>query len=447
MFYLWLRPAPPGRAGSSTVEPEGAGMADLLTSVGDQVLAERFQATRRLTETLAAPLSAEDQTVQSMPDVSPTKWHRAHTSWFFETFLLQPSLPDYACFHPEFGYLFNSYYEGVGARYPRPDRGLISRPGIVEVADYRRHVDAAMADLLDRGPDDGTVDLVELGIQHEQQHQELLLMDIKHVLSRNPALPAYAPRVDRGPGHAMAPTWTAHPGGTVPVGHAGDGFGFDNEFPRHLVHLEPFALADRPVTCGEWFEFMDDGGYRRPDLWLSDGWATVTAEGWEAPLYWTRPHGAGGWHEFTLGGDGPVDLHVPVSHVSYYEADAYARWAGARLPTESEWEVATLARRDAPEAANLLDVDTLHPVPVVGPAASPFGDVWQWTASAYSPYPGFAPAAGAVGEYNGKFMVNQYVLRGGSCLTPADHPRATYRNFFPPSARWAVAGLRLARNA
>lgn len=422
-------------------------MADLLTSVGDQVLAERFDATRRLTEALAAPLSAEDQTVQSMPDVSPTKWHRAHTSWFFETFLLVPTLPGYTVFHPDFGFLFNSYYEGVGARYPRPDRGLISRPGIVEVADYRRHVDAAMADLFDLGPDREASALIELGIQHEQQHQELLLMDIKHVLSRNPMLPTYAPRVPSGPGHAVATTWTTHPGGTVPVGHAGDGFGFDNEFPRHLVHLEPFALADRPVTCGEWLEFMDDGGYRRPDLWLSDGWATVNAGGWDAPFYWELPQGSGGWHEFSLAGDNPVDPDVPVSHVSYYEADAFARWAGARLPTEAEWEVATLTRTGPGAPANLLDLDVLHPAPVVGPATSPFGDVWQWTASAYSPYPGFTAAEGAVGEYNGKFMVNQYVLRGGSCLTPADHARATYRNFFPPAARWAVAGLRLARNA
>ncbi len=421
-------------------------MADLLTTVDDQQLADRFDATRRLTEVLAAPLSAEDQTVQSMPDVSPTKWHRAHTSWFFETFLLVPSLPGYEVFHPDFGFLFNSYYEGVGARYPRADRGLVSRPGIVEVADYRRHVDAAMTDLLGRGPDPVTASLVELGIQHEQQHQELLLMDIKHVLSRNPMLPAYGPRGPQPPGRAEQPTWTTHPGGTVPVGHAGGEFGFDNEFPRHLVHLEAFDLADRTATCGEWLAFMDDGGYRRPELWLADGWATVTAEGWDAPLYWSSRED--GWHEFTLAGDSRVDPDRPVSHISYYEADAFARWAGGRLPTESEWEVATLARSATfGTAGNLLDTAALHPAPVSGPTSAPFGDVWQWTASAYSPYPGFAPAAGAVGEYNGKFMVNQYVLRGGSCVTPVDHVRATYRNFFPPSARWAVAGLRLARNA
>ena len=420
-------------------------MADLLTTVDDQVLAERFVATRRLTEALAAPLSAEDQTVQSMPDVSPTKWHRAHTSWFFETFLLAPSDAGYRAFHPDFGFLFNSYYEGVGARYPRPDRGLISRPGIVEVADYRRHVDAAMEALLASGIDADAAALVELGIQHEQQHQELLLMDIKHVLSRNPMLPAYGPDRPQAAGSAGPVCWTGHDGGTVPVGHLGDGFGFDTEFPRHLVHVAPFALADRPVTSGEWLTFMDDGGYRRSELWLSDGWATVQAEGWDAPLYWSDH--AGTWHEFTLAGDGPVDPCRPVSHVSYYEADAFARWAGHRLPTESEWELVSRERADASTGGgNFLDLGVLHPSPVAGGASAPFGDVWQWTSSAYSPYPGFAPAAGAVGEYNGKFMVNQYVLRGGSCVTPGGHVRASYRNFFPPSARWAFSGLRLARD-
>jgi ergothioneine biosynthesis protein EgtB len=302
-----------------------------------------------------------------------------------------------------------------------------------------------MAELLHRSPDPAVVSLVELGIQHEQQHQELLLMDIKHVLAHNPMLPVYAPRAPRAAGRAGPTAWTGHAGGTVQVGHAGGGFGFDNEFPRHLVHLEPFALADRTVTCGEWLEFVEDGGYRRPELWLSDGWATAEADGWEAPLYWSRRDG--GWNEFSLAGDGPVDPSRPVSHVSYYESDAYARWAGARLPTESEWEVATATRAGTTGTpGNFLDTAALHPGPVTGSASGPFGDVWQWTSSAYSPYPGFTAAAGAVGEYNGKFMVNQYVLRGGSCMTPADHIRATYRNFFPPSARWAVAGLRLARN-
>jgi len=344
-------------------------MADLLTTVDVQTLAERFDATRRLTEELAAPLSAEDQTVQSMPDVSPTKWHRAHTTWFFETFLLTPSPPGYHVFHPAFGYLFNSYYVGIGDRYPRPDRGLVSRPGIEEIADYRHHVDGAMAELLDRDPDPATAALVELGIQHEQQHQELLLMDIKHVLSRNPMLPAYATRAPQAPGRAGPTTWTGHAGGTVHVGHAGDGFGFDNEFPRHLVHLEPFALADRTVTCGDWLEFVEDGGYRRPEFWLSDGWATVLSDGWEAPLYWS--HGDDDWREFSLAGDDPVDPFRPVSHISYYEADAYARWAGARLPTESEWEVASRARAQGTGAVgNLLATAALHPETKPGPYVS-----------------------------------------------------------------------------
>jgi len=420
-------------------------MADLLTPVDEHALVVRFGETRRLTERLAAPLSAEDQTVQSMPDVSPTKWHRAHTSWFFETFLLVPSLDGYELFHPDFGFLFNSYYVGVGDRYPRSDRGLVSRPGIVQVADYRRHVDTQMGMLLLTGLDAQAAFLVELGIQHEQQHQELLLMDIKHVLSRNPMLPAYLPLPQADPEPTAPTTWTLHPGGDVEIGHVAGGFGFDNEYPRHCVHLEPFALADRAVSSGEWMEFIDDGGYRRPELWLSDGWSSVETEGWEAPLYWT--HGDGGWREFTLAGEVPVDPSRPVCHVSYYEADAYARWAGHRLPTESEWEAVSTGRLATAPDPRLLDTLVLHPSPVAGGTASPFGDVWQWTSSAYSPYPGFAPESGAVGEYNGKFMVNQYVLRGGSCVTPADHIRPSYRNFFPPSARWAFSGLRLARNA
>jgi ergothioneine biosynthesis protein EgtB len=419
-------------------------MTDLLTSIDDRTLADRFSATRALTEALAAPLSAEDQTVQSMPDVSPTKWHRAHTTWFFETFLLGPGADgDYRPFHPEFGYLFNSYYEGVGARYPRADRGLVSRPGIAEVAEYRAYVDRAMLALME-GPSDPVLhSLVELGIQHEQQHQELLLMDIKHVLSRHPLLPPYDTLCPRSPGPSSAHGWNGFPEGTYEIGHRGEGFAFDNELPRHRVYLDAFALADRPVTNGEWLAFIEDGGYRRPELWLSDGWAMVTDEGWESPLYWSP--GDEGWHEFTLGGALPLDPAQPVCHVSYFEADAFARWAGARLPTEAEWEVTAAAD---PVEGHFLDQTRLHPTPVVSGSAlaGPFGNVWQWTSSAYSPYPGFAAAPGAVGEYNGKFMVNQYVLRGGSCVTPPGHARATYRNFFPPSARWAFAGLRLARN-
>jgi ergothioneine biosynthesis protein EgtB len=419
-------------------------MTDLLITGDHLTLTDRFLATRSLTESLASSLSAEDQTVQSMADVSPTKWHRAHTTWFFETFLLTPNLDGYRVFHPEFGFLFNSYYEGVGARYPRQDRGLVSRPGIEEIAEYRSYVDKAMAALLDDSSDGSVTSLTELGIQHEQQHQELLLMDIKHVLSRNPLLPAYDAVRFPAPSAEAETTWSEFAEGTRDIGHAGSGFCFDNELPRHRVYLEPFSLADQLVTSGEWLAFIEDGGYHRPELWLSDGWATVQSEAWEGPLYWSEVDGS--WQEFTLGGPIPVNPAQPVCHLSYYEADAFARWAGCRLPTETEWEVGAGAH---PMTGHFLDQTRLHPRPVDGPPAdaTPYGDVWQWTSSAYSPYPGFEPAAGAVGEYNGKFMVNQYVLRGGSCVTPPDHLRSTYRNFFPPAARWAFSGLRLARNA
>jgi ergothioneine biosynthesis protein EgtB len=419
-------------------------MTDLLAGVDHRTLAGRFSATRALTEALAEPLSAEDQTVQSMADVSPTKWHRAHTTWFFETFLLGGRAEGYRPFRPEFGYLFNSYYEGVGARYPRADRGLVSRPGITEVAEYRSYVDRAMTLLVQGSSDQATDALVELGIQHEQQHQELLLMDIKHVLSRNPLLPPYASLCPLPAGEPSAHGWVRLPKGTYEIGHRGQGFAFDNELPRHRVYLDAFELADRPVTNAEWREFIEDDGYRRPELWLSDGWATVTTEGWESPLYWSAT--GEGWREFTLGGPIPLDPAQPVCHLSYYEADAFARWAGARLPTEAEWEVTAAA---STLEGHFLDQTRLHPTPVEAGTslAGPYGNVWQWTSSAYGPYPGFEAAPGAVGEYNGKFMVNQYVLRGGSCVTPPGHARATYRNFFPPAARWAFAGLRLARNA
>jgi len=414
----------------------------------------RYRTVRLGTEALAAPLSAEDQTVQSMPDTSPTKWHRAHTSWFFETFLLEPQVPDYEVFHPAYGFLFNSYYEQVGARFPRPQRGVVSRPGIADIAAYRRYVDAAMDDLLAAVLEPEVLDLVELGLQHEQQHQELLLMDIKHALSCNPILPAYQAAPAPGVGSEPEPPfrWLQFEGGLVETGHETSGFCFDNELPRHRSHLAPFAVASRPVTCGEWKRFVEDGGYRRPELWLSDGWATVTAQGLTAPLYWMPADGR--WDVFTLHGARPVDPAEPVCHVSYYEADAYARWAGARLPTEAEWEVA--ARFDIDDRACDADagsppglgryeavVPALHPRRL-GSRVPLMGDVWQWTQSSYSPYPGYRPAAGAVGEYNGKFMVNQYVLRGGSCLTPTGHARLTYRNFFPASARWPVTGVRLA---
>ena len=416
-------------------------MAHLTTAAGTRAsLGSRYRQVRATTERLAAPLSPEDQTVQSMPDVSPTKWHRAHTSWFFETFLLQPHEAAYRPFHPVYAYLFNSYYEGLGARHPRPSRGVVSRPGVAEVAEYRRHVDDGMEHLLARSLADETAEIIDLGLHHEQQHQELLLMDIKHVLSCNPLQPAYATVTVAAPQRAQPIGWIEHDGGLVDIGHAGGGFGFDNEFPRHATRVEPYSIGDRLVTCGEWEAFVADGGYERPELWLSEGWAFVQSEGWQAPLYWFKV--VDDWWIFTLGGPQLLDRAEPVCHVSYYEADAYARWAGARLPTEAEWEAIAASR--APEG-NFLDPTALHPRPTAG-APSLYGDVWQWTSSSYSPYPRFRPAAGAVGEYNGKFMVNQYVLRGGSCVTPADHIRATYRNFFPPSARWPFTGLRLARD-
>ena len=421
-------------------------MSDLLSATQDQDLSRDFEAVRTLTEELAAPLSPEDQTVQSMPDVSPTKWHRAHTSWFFETFVLVPHRDGYETFDPAYGFLFNTYYEGVGARHPRPERGLLSRPGVADIARYRAHVDEAMTALIETGGDDRLAWLIELGLHHEQQHQELLLMDIKHVLWSNPTMPSYRDLEAPTPRPAGSATWTTHVGGLCQTGHPGGGFGFDNEFPRHTVFLEPFALRDQLVTCGEWLEFVGDNGYGHPDLWLSDGWGTVQTEGWEGPLYWFRADGE--WREFTLGGPASIDPARPVCHVSYYEADAFARWAGARLPTEAEWEVAAdAANRPGRDAPRQLDQSVLRPSPHADGHVELLGDVWQWTASDYAPYPGFDPAPGAVGEYNGKFMVNQHVLRGGSCVTPPGHVRTTYRNFFPPASRWPFCGVRLARDA
>jgi ergothioneine biosynthesis protein EgtB len=405
--------------------------------------ASGYLEVRDLTESLAEPLSPEDQTVQSMPDVSPTKWHRAHTTWFFEEFVLRSHVADYKPYDQRYRYLFNSYYEGVGARHPRAERGFITRPGVHEVGEYRRHVDAAMADLLESSTALAAGELVELGLHHEQQHQELLLMDIKHVLSCNPMMPGYRGCLSNPPGAPGPLEWIVHPGGLVEIGHDGADFAFDNELPQHRELLSPFALGSRCVTCEEWLAFMDDGGYRRPDLWMSDGWATVQEQRWTAPLYWFQQ--GEDWSLFTLGGPRALDPAEPVCHVSWYEADAYARWASARLPLETEWEAIA---GGVAVGGNLLDPGVLHPRPYAPNAGDHrlFGDVWEWTSSPYRPYPGFLPAAGAVGEYNGKFMVNQFVLRGGSCATPRSHIRATYRNFFPPSARWPFAGLRLARD-
>ncbi len=412
-------------------------------------LLEPYRDVRTATERLASVLSAEDQTVQTMPDVSPTKWHRAHVTWFFETFVLGEYADDYRPYDEAYAYIFNSYYEAVGARHPRPERGLLSRPGIEEIGRYRAAVDAAMDPLLRDPGQPGLADLITLGLHHEQQHQELLLMDIKHVLSKNPLRPVYLPAAP-GPSSAHAPKagWLEHDGGPVEVGHRGVGFGFDNEFPVHTVYLTPFGLADRPVTCGEWLSFMEDDGYRRPEFWLSDGWAVVNNERWDAPLYWSRdPDDSDRWMQFTLAGLRPVDPDEPVCHVSYYEADAFAHWTGMRLPTESEWETIAAAHGEGRHflSNRVLEIGAPHPEPAVASNAM-FGDTWEWTSSAYSPYPGFRAAPGAVGEYNGKFMVSQYVLRGGSCATPDGHVRPTYRNFFPPGARWAFSGVRLARD-
>jgi ergothioneine biosynthesis protein EgtB len=400
-------------------------MTALTTDIDRDTLRDRYRAVRDRTEALAAPLTSEDQVVQSMPDVSPTKWHRAHTTWFFETFLLSPSLPHYRVFDPAYGYLFNSYYEAVGPRHPRPHRGLLSRPSVDDIACYRRHVDNGMYDLINH-IDGHAAELVELGVNHEEQHQELLLMDIKHVLSCNPIDPAYEFALSRA--HDPSPLeYVEIEGGVVELGDAGDGFAFDNERPRHLEHLEAYRFANRLVNAGEWLEFIHDGGYERPEFWLSDGWYAVQEHGWSAPLYWCHDD-TDGWSIFTLNGRRPLDVNEPVIHVSHYEADAYARWAGARLATEFEWEHAATSTR--PGRFRQLD------------------DVaWQWTASAYLPYPRFHPAAGAVGEYNGKFMSGQMVLRGGASITPAGHTRVTYRNFFPPASRWMFGGVRLAMDA
>lgn len=411
---------------------------------------ERYQQLRKVTESLCAPLECEDYIIQSMPEASPVKWHLAHTTWFFETFVLAEHLPQYELFDPRYRYLFNSYYEAVGPRWPRPQRGVLSRPTVAEVYRYRRHVDEHTAELLSGRHDEelaGGLDTLVLGLHHEQQHQELMVTDLKHAWSLNPLHPVYP---QAPPQAGMAPPalrWLDFPGGLAEFGHAGGGFAFDNESPRHKIHLEGFRLGNRLVCNKEYLEFMNDGGYDRPELWLSDGWAARQARGWSAPLYWHEE--AEGWRTVGLAGDQALALNEPVCHVSFYEAEAFARWAGARLPTEAEWEVAAAnvlvsghfleAGRLAPHAALAADDK--------GPLFQLYGDVWQWTASPYIGYPGYRPTTGALGEYNGKFMCNQMVLRGASCATPRSHARRSYRNFFPPEARWQFTGIRVAQDS
>lgn len=402
----------------------------------------RFDAVRRHTLALAEPLSEEDCCVQSMTDASPVKWHMAHTTWFFETFILERFEPEFRPFHPAFRVLFNSYYNGVGDKYPRPQRGMLTRPAFGEVLAYRRNVDERIAVLLEqRGNDPDLFMLLEVGMQHEQQHQELMLTDVKHMLSHNPLWPAYAHSAFKPASGSVPLGWQSFGGGVVEIGHSGSAFCFDNETPRHRQFLEPYALSTRLVTNAEYLSFIEDGGYAKASLWLSEGWDWIRANELMQPLYWRRHEDS--WREFTLQGLQPLDLHRPLTHVSFFEADAFARWAGARLPTEAEWEHATSGTCD-------FGVQALHPTAAeaapAGGLMQLFGACWQWTLSSYAPYPGYRAAEGAIGEYNGKFMSNQYVLRGSSCATPAGHARVTYRNFFPANARWQFAGLRLAKS-
>ncbi len=413
-----------------------------MTGARPGSLALRHARVRAQSLALAAGLTAEDCQLQSMPDASPVKWHLAHTTWFFETFVLEPSDSDYRVFDPAFRMLFNSYYVGIGERAPRAERGLVSRPSLDEVKAYRARVDEAIRQRLADGRFSETLlALIELGIQHEQQHQELILTDLKHHLSRNPLRPAYrlARPIDDAPGASLR--YVAFDGGLSRIGFEGVPFAFDNETPRHRVFIEPFELASRLVTNGEYAAFIADGGYARPEFWLSDGWDAVQAAGWRAPLYWLDGPAC---RAFSLAGEQTLITAEPVCHVSYYEADAYARWSGARLPTESEWEYVAQA---VPIEGNFVESERFRPRAASGAdgVQQLFGDAWEWTQSAYLAYPGYRQAPGAVGEYNGKFMINQMVLRGGSCATPRDHLRASYRNFFPPAARWQFSGIRLAR--
>ena len=415
--------------------------------VGPSSLQQRLLDVRRQTEALCEPLQTEDYVVSTMTDVSPTKWHLAHTSWFFETFVLAPFDQSYVALNPKYAFLFNSYYVQAGERHCRAQRGLVTRPTVAEVYAYRAYVDEALVALIERiGADEShpALPVIELGLHHEQQHQELMLTDIKHVFWMNPLRPAYATRPRSHEADQSASAWRTVPAGIYRIGHEGHGFAFDNESPAHRVFVDEFRLADRLVTNGEYLAFIEDRGYHRPELWLSNGWAKVREESWEAPLYWERT--SDGWTEFSLAGIHPVNPAEPVCHVSHYEADAFARWAGARLPTEAEWEIAASRQ---PVDGNFVEARIFHPAPAPrssDPFRQLYGDVWQWTQSAYLAYPGFSPAPGAIGEYNGKWMSDQWVLRGASCATPRSHARLTYRNFFPSDARWQFMGIRLARN-
>jgi ergothioneine biosynthesis protein EgtB len=410
---------------------------------GAETLKARYTRVREDTLFLCATLAPEDTVAQSMPDASPAKWHLAHTTWFFEKFVLGRD-PDGTALHPEWHYLFNSYYQSAGPMHARPQRGLITRPTLEQIIDYRHRVDERVLAMLEHAVDDELTSVVILGLHHEQQHQELLLTDIKHLFSRNPLEPVYM-ELARASGVRPQPLrFFDRPSGVVRTGHEGDGFAYDNECPRHDELLHSHRIAHRPVNNAEFIEFIRDGGYRTPTLWMSEGWQVVQDEGWQHPLYWSGDLAS----EFTLSGRRELDPHAPVSHVSFFEADAYARWAGARLPTEAEWEILA---REQPVEGNLRGRGLLHPAPAPdddgsGPVQL-YGDVWEWTSSPYVNYPGFRPLAGALGEYNGKFMCGQWVLRGGSCVTPDDHIRASYRNFFYPASRWQFTGFRLGRDA
>lgn len=418
--------------------------ASTVTATGSRLFGE-FENIRRQSLELCRPLSAEDMMVQSCAEASPAKWHLAHTTWFFETFLLREFLPGYQEFHPDFLWLFNSYYNSVSDQPEKKLRASFSRPPVEAILAYRDHVEAAMERLLCTTTSEAVESRVVLGLHHEQQHQELLATDIKHALWTNPLRPGYLETpFDASPASATPVDWIEYEGGLIDIGHSGKGFSFDNELPRHPVYLRPFALGSRLVTCAEYLAFLEDGGYRRPELWLSAGWDAVKAEGWSAPLYWRQSEG--NWLAYTMHGEQPLHalLQTPVCHVSYFEADAFARWAGKRLPTEAEWE---LAAESLPVAGNLLESGLLHPCALTSSGAGPqqmFGDVWEWTQSAYLGYPGFQSVPGALGEYNGKFMSGQMVLRGGSAVTPSSHIRPTYRNFFSPATRWQFSGIRLA---